>query len=456
VHRYTGGVTELAPPADAAAPPPGPAPVALAIAFDLVTRYRLRLADVRDSRLAALGAPYELAAALWNGPRAALVAFYEPPEDPAAAGRDLAARCEAARRWGHERLQIQQASACDILLIALRPVGGAISAATSPSDPVRIGAAWVDARGGSADQLLPIPAGLPSVGELRGRARAVRGGAPTPTLAAVDLAERQTVAGGYTAPVRRQMITQPYVTYGLIAAFALIYIFEKVLIPSSPGATGPDLYDFGALASPQYFGTQSWWRYISSAFLHDPGSIYHVFFNGIAMLFIGRLVEQFYGRLVLLGTFLATAVGGGLLWQAALAVGWDHASATLGASGGISGLVGLLLMLGRVQGRKVPVGIAHGIRNYAITVIALNIFLGFSGLFGFSFVSGVNNFAHVGGLLSGAILGLLLPPLAGIGGRDLKTAEKVVLGVVIAAGAVALVIAMVHVVGAYTSPSTPS
>ena len=38
-------------------------------------------------------------------------------------------------------------------------------------------------------------------------------GSPTPTLAAVDLAERQAVAGGYVAPVRRAMVTQPVMTY---------------------------------------------------------------------------------------------------------------------------------------------------------------------------------------------------------------------------------------------------
>jgi membrane associated rhomboid family serine protease len=443
-------VTELAPPADAAAPPPGPAPVALAIAFDLVTRYRLRLADPRDSRLASLAARYELAAALWNGPRAALVAFYEPPVDPAEAGRDLAARCDAARRWGHERLQIQPAQTCDILLVALRPVTGAISAATSPSDPVRVGAAWVDGATGNADQLLPIPSGLPTVGELRARARAVRDGAPTPTLAAVDLAERQTVAGGYTAPVRRQMITQPYVTYGLLAAFAFIYIFEKVLIPTSANASGPDLCDFGALANfsgVAHCGSPlTWWRYVSSAFLHDNISYAHILFNGLAMLWIGRLVEQFYGRLVLLGVFLVTAAAGGLVWELATLVGIAQPGVSIGASGGISGLVGLLLMLGRFQGRDVPAGIATSIRNYALIVIGLNL------LFGFFFV-GVNNFAHLGGVLAGAALGIVVPPLQHIGGRDLNNVEKAAMGAVIAAAGVALVIAFIHVASAVASPT---
>src|ERR1039457_4618322 len=92
-------VTDAAPP-DYAAPPPGLNPVALEIAHDLVTRYRLRVADQRDGRLGELLGHYVLAAAMWNGPRAALVAFYEPPADPAAAGADPAERGDGARRCG--------------------------------------------------------------------------------------------------------------------------------------------------------------------------------------------------------------------------------------------------------------------------------------------------------------------------------------------------------------------
>ena len=140
---------------------------ARAIAMDLVTRYRLRLADQRDGRLGVLAGNYTLAAAMWNGPRAALVAVYEPPADPAAAGRDLAERCDVARRWGLDRIHQQGAQVCDILLIALGPLAGTLAVATTAGDPVRLGVAWVDVANGNAGAVLPIPPGLPPVGELR-------------------------------------------------------------------------------------------------------------------------------------------------------------------------------------------------------------------------------------------------------------------------------------------------
>jgi membrane associated rhomboid family serine protease len=435
--------------------------VALAIAYDLVTRYRLRLADPRDGRLGELLGHYVLAAAMWNGPRAALVAFYEPPADPAAAGADLAERCDAARRWGLDRLHQQGAQVCDILLIALGPLAGTLSAATRPGDPVRLGVAWVDTAGGNAGVVLPIPPGMPSVSELRARARAVHEGAPTPTLAAVDLAERQAVAGGYVAPVRRAMVSQPYLTYSLIAVFVVIWVLEFTTLSIHSTSSGPDICSWGALPNAEFypsFGQSpacgiAWWRFVSSAFLHDPSSVYHVLFNSIAMLFIGRLVEQLYGRLVLLGVFLITAVGGGLFWVAVSTFapslpGITPISISLGASGGIAGLIGLLLMVGRVQGKNVPVGIAHTVRNYAVTVIVLNVVLTF--VFGVSL--DINNYAHIGGLITGALLGCFLPPLRSIGGRDPGIVERVVLWGAIAFGAVAMLFALFNLATAIMHP----
>jgi membrane associated rhomboid family serine protease len=455
-------VTDAAPP-NYAAPPPGPSPVALAIAMDLVTKYRLRLADQRDGRLGDLLGNYVLAAAMWNGPRAALVAFYEPPADPAAAGPDLAARCDAARRWGLERLRQQGAQVCDILLISLGPLAGTLAASTTPGDPVRLGVAWVDPATGNAGAVLPVPPGLPPVSELRTRARAVLEGAPTPTLAAVDLAERQTVAGGYVAPVRRAMIMQPVVTYGLIAIFVVIWLLEFTTL-SQASPTGPDVCSYGALPNTQFypqFGQSpecaiAWWRFISSAFLHDPSSVYHVLFNSIAMLFIGRLVEQLYGRLVLLGVFLITAVAGGLLWVGLSTYvpstpGIVVPAVTVGASGGIAGLIGLLLMVGRVQGKNVPVGIAHTVRNYALTVIVLNVALTF--VFGANLE--INNWVHVGGLTCGALIGLLLPPLRSIGGRDVNVVEKVVLWGAVAFSAASLLFGVLNVAAAVMHPLPP-
>ena len=102
-------------------------------------------------------------------------------------------------------------------------------------------------------------------------------------------------------------------------------------------------------------------------------------------------------------------------------------------------------MLGVVQGRNVPVGVARGVRNYALIVIVLNVVLGFGGLGG---GGTVNNWVHGGGLAAGILVGLVLPPAQQIGGRDLSAVEKFFLGAVIAAGIAGLLLFGYQVIAA--------
>jgi membrane associated rhomboid family serine protease len=381
---------------------------------------------------------YELGAASWTGRRAVFVGFYTPAPDPAVAGPDLAARCAAAARWGAERLGIQGAERCDVLIVALGPVPGILTApATNPA--VQVGAVAVDPASGEVAVLLPPPADLPTPRDIRARAQALLAGQEAPTLAAVDLAERQAVADGYAAPAGTQLTTRPVATYSLIAAFVVVFIVEKVLLRNG---SGDGLFDMGALSNLQ----PDWWRFVSYAFLHDPGGggtgasalPLHVIFNSFATYIVGRLVEQLFGWRVMVAAFLVGAVGAGLASVLVAAV-TNGVALTVGASGGIMGLLGLLFVLGRVQGRDVPVGTAHAMRQYALTYGAMVVVFGF-------LVPNVDNVAHIGGFITGAIVGLALPPLRRVGGRDLRTWEQLVVYGVYAVGAVALILAAINVV----------
>jgi membrane associated rhomboid family serine protease len=438
--------------ADEAAPP-GPPALARAVALDLVTRYHLRLTDDRDARLGELASDYLLGAAAWTGRRAAFVGFYEPPPDSEAAASDLAGRMERAATWGAARLGVQGAERCDILLVAMGPVSG--PELPAQAGPVGVGALAVDPVAATVAVLAPVPPGLPGAGEVRAHVRALRDGREPPTLAAVDLAERQTVAGGYAAPARQAVASGTPATFGLIALIAAWFIAEKLLLshlrpPGVPSAIDTlSLLSIGALPNSGPL-THDWWRYTTHAFLHDPAGL-HVVLNCVALFIVGRLVEQIYGRLVLLGTFVACAAGAGLFWVGCADLGIASAEPLvpgIGASGGIMGLTGLLLMIGRVQGKDVPVGLASSVRQYVITVVVLTFVLGFS-------VRGVNNYAHLGGFLTGVVLGLALPPLEVLGGRRLGVAQRAVLVAFIAAGAVALGFGAQHISDVLASTPTP-
>jgi len=310
--------------------------------------------------------------------------------------------------------------------------------------------------------LLPPPGDLLAPRDIRARAQALLAGQEAPTLAAVDLAERQAVAGGYSAPARTQLSTRPVATYSLITAFVAVFAIEKVLIR---GASGEGLFQMGAVSNAQ----PDWWRFVSYAFLHDPGGgglgvsglPLHVLFNSFAMYLVGRLVEQLYGWRVLLATFLITAVGASLASVLVAAV-TSTVVLTIGASGGIMGLLGLLFVLGRVQGREVPVGVAHAMRQYAITYAAMVIVFGFiaSATIGLVIPLLYTYTAHIGGFVTGVLVGLAVPPLRRVGGRELQLWERVAVYTVFAASAVAVLFAVINVIsmlgvspGFTTSPS---
>lgn len=423
--------------------PAEPPALARSIAMELVTRYRLRLVDQRDSRLGPMAGQYELALAAWTGSRGVLVGFYRPTADPFGASGDLATRCRDALAWGAERLTTQQAQTCDVLLVVLGKVGR-LTMTPPPKGPVSIGAVAIDPDSGEAEALLPVPSGLPSLGAMRGHLRAIRSGHEAPTLAAIDLAGRQMVESGYQKPAERPLAKTPVVTYSLIGIFIAVYLLEKSLITPS-GSIG--LSDLGALVNaggthligPHDPSIGAWWRFVSSAFLHDDQSYLHVGFNSFALWNIGRFAEIWYGRLVFLGTFLLTAVAGGITWVV-LTSGDTAFGMTIGASGGITGLMGLLILVGRFQGRQFPKATAAGVRQWIGINAALILFMGITGLGGL-----VNNYAHVGGFVAGMGLALVLPPRAAIGGRDLRTVETAALAMVIAAAAVALIFAGLHV-----------
>lgn len=398
--------------------------------MQLVTRYRLRLTDRNDSRLGPLGSGYELGAASWTGRNAAFVGFYVPPAEGGV--EDLSRRLADAWMWGQERLRLQGAERGSILLVALGPIASPLPSVPPASGPLRLGAVSVDVATGAVNPMTPMPPGLPGVGELRSAAATVVRGEPAPTLAAVDLAERQTVAGGYAAPARRALTTSPpYASWSLIAIWVVIWILETATKKTIPnGGTAYPLSDaLGLVAGPDRH--TEWWTIATVGFVHDPASVTHILFNGLAMYWIGTSVERLYGPWVLLGTFLGSVVGASLFFVAMTDAGVNTGGAVVGASGGIAGLVGLLLVLGRVQGKDVPVGFVSALRQYAIVIIAINIVFGLAS-------SNVSNTGHLGGLISGALIGLVLPPLRSVGGRDLTLAEKAAIGVVTAFCAVAI------------------
>ena len=110
-----------------------------------------------------------------------------------------------------------------------------------------------------------------------------------------------------------------------------------------PRGSGEILIRFGALYSETFNGLGDWWRLIPPIFLH--GGLLHFFFNSFVFLQLAPIVEQEYGTERFFLAYLVSGIFGFLLSQAWVIVTGGF-RLTLGASGAVLGLMGLLIAYG--------------------------------------------------------------------------------------------------------------
>lgn len=143
-----------------------------------------------------------------------------------------------------------------------------------------------------------------------------------------------------------------------------------------------------------------WWRLVSPVLVH--GSLLHLLFNMYFLYLVGPLVEQLYGSARFVVLYVLTAGAG-----SAASFLFGGSGPSVGASGAIFGLCGVLLVVSAVH-RPVLDGRGRAIMSQIGGLVVLNLIIGF----GFDALGArIDNAAHVGGLLAGLWLGLALPPI---------------------------------------------
>ena len=175
----------------------------------------------------------------------------------------------------------------------------------------------------------------------------------------------------------------PMITYWLIAVNVIIYVIPILFgqyndLINNYSVWGP------AIREGQYY------RLLTGIFLH--GGILHLLFNCYALYVIGAQVENFLGRIKFIIIYLVSGITGALF---SVIFGGNFAS--IGASGAIFGLLGALVYFGYHY--RVYLGTV--IKSQIIPLIVLNLLLGFC-------VSGIDNFAHIGGLIGGTLMSIAL------------------------------------------------
>ncbi|NIE62932.1 rhomboid family intramembrane serine protease [Burkholderia sp. Ax-1719] len=198
----------------------------------------------------------------------------------------------------------------------------------------------------------------------------------------------------------------PYVwaTWAIVAITSLIFIAM-----AAHGAGVWRVNAVAAIAAGSNFGpyTQDgqWWRLLTAVFVHF--GLMHLAFNMLVLAQFGRLAERFYGSARFIAIYLFAGVTGSLM---SLLVHPGINSA--GASGAIFGVIGAVLAFLLLRRQTTPRGfyVKHFRLAAWFTVYAL-----FNGLTR----PGIDNGAHVGGLISGFLFGLVIaPPLVRASSRS--------------------------------------
>lgn len=133
------------------------------------------------------------------------------------------------------------------------------------------------------------------------------------------------------------------------------------------------------------------WQFVTYMFLH--GGFWHLFFNLIVLWFLGTMIESAWGPARFLRYYILCGVGGGLL-HALL----QYNAPVVGASGAIFGLYFAAAMLFPDQYLYIYFMIPVKVKYFVIGLTILQLANGIAG------PSGIAYFAHLGGMLAGAIL----------------------------------------------------
>lgn len=180
-----------------------------------------------------------------------------------------------------------------------------------------------------------------------------------------------------------------------IAVFILMVISGvNFMLPENK-----DLLLWGANFRPVTLDGE-WWRLITNVFLHI--GILHLLLNMYALLYIGVLLEPYLGRARFLAAYLLAGIA-----ASTASLCWHDNTISAGASGAIFGMYGVFLAMLTTN------FIEKSARKALLTSIA--IFVGYNLMNGMK--GGIDNAAHIGGLLTGLAIGYIYYP-------SLKAPEK--------------------------------
>lgn len=194
----------------------------------------------------------------------------------------------------------------------------------------------------------------------------------------------------YLVPKGTHFATSIILDLNILVFLLMVFSGINIISPN-----GKELLEWGA---NRRFETTNgdWWRLLTSMFLH--GGFMHLFLNISGLVIAAIFVEPLLGRKNYFILYILSGLCGSLA-----SIWWYPNTISVGASGAIFGLYGAIL--GLLLTNAFPEGGKKGILMMIGIYVGINLLWGLTG--------GIDNAAHIGGLLSGALIGILLYKLDG-------------------------------------------
>lgn len=178
----------------------------------------------------------------------------------------------------------------------------------------------------------------------------------------------------------------PLVSSGLVVINVIVFLICSL--------TDGRLYVMGRLSVLEVVFNGEYGRMIWAMFLHSD--INHLFNNMLILFFLGAMIEREVGHIAYGILYFLSGIGGNLwsLLSKMIANDW---SVSIGASGAVFGLTGVLLAMVLFSGRKMPTVTPTRV----VLMIILSLYNGFTG-------THIDNAAHIGGLVTGFLAGIVV------------------------------------------------
>ena len=184
---------------------------------------------------------------------------------------------------------------------------------------------------------------------------------------------------------------KPIITMGIIGINAFMFVWLSFF-----GMTEDAGYmlEHGAMFVPLVLGNHEYYRLITSMFLHFGFS--HLMNNMVMLFFLGSILEEEIGGFKYFLLYFVSGLAGNLL-SAAMDLKTGEFVVSAGASGAIFGVIGALLIIVAKNHGHLRTLNGRGM----VFMVVCSLYHGFTS-------TGVDNMAHIGGLVSGILLAFIL------------------------------------------------